>query len=87
MEVDFGQAAYSTHFDGFMRHYLTVKTGEIPINCATCFRCTSSVGETSLFQFNTLVEPRAFFFELGPVSRPSGNYNYDNTSPQVLIRK
>jgi uncharacterized protein with ParB-like and HNH nuclease domain/predicted transport protein len=30
MEVDFGQAAYSTHFDAFMRHYLTVKTGEIP---------------------------------------------------------
>ena len=30
MEVDFGQAAYSTHFDGFMRHYLTVKTSEIP---------------------------------------------------------
>lgn len=30
MEVAFGQEAYSTHFDGFMRHYLTVKTGEIP---------------------------------------------------------
>lgn len=30
MEVDFGQEAYSTDFDGFMRHYLTVKTGEIP---------------------------------------------------------
>lgn len=30
MEVDFGQDAYATHFDGFMRHYLTVKTGEIP---------------------------------------------------------
>jgi uncharacterized protein with ParB-like and HNH nuclease domain/predicted transport protein len=30
MEVDFGQEAYSTHFDGFMRHFLTVKTGEIP---------------------------------------------------------
>jgi uncharacterized protein with ParB-like and HNH nuclease domain/predicted transport protein len=30
IEVDFGQEAYSTHFDGFMRHYLTVKTGEIP---------------------------------------------------------
>lgn len=30
MEVDFGQDAYSTHFDGFMRHYLTVKTGDIP---------------------------------------------------------
>ena len=31
MEVDFGQEAYGTHFDGFMRHYLTFKTGgEIP---------------------------------------------------------
>lgn len=30
MEVDFGQEAYGTHFDGFMRHYLTLKTGEIP---------------------------------------------------------
>ena len=30
MEVDFGQEAYGQHFDGFMRHYLTVKTGEIP---------------------------------------------------------
>jgi uncharacterized protein with ParB-like and HNH nuclease domain/predicted transport protein len=30
MEVDFGQEAYGTQFDGFMRHYLTVRTGEIP---------------------------------------------------------
>ena len=30
MEIDFGQEAYGTHFDAFMRHYLTVKTGEIP---------------------------------------------------------
>ena len=30
MEMDFGQEAYGTHFDAFMRHYLTVKTGEIP---------------------------------------------------------
>lgn len=30
MEVDFGQEAYGTHFDGFMRHYLTVKSGDIP---------------------------------------------------------
>jgi uncharacterized protein with ParB-like and HNH nuclease domain/predicted transport protein len=30
MEVDFGQEAYTTQFDSFMRHYLTVKTGEIP---------------------------------------------------------
>ena len=30
MEVDFGQEAYGTYFDSFMRHYLTVKTGDIP---------------------------------------------------------
>lgn len=30
MEVQFGQEGYATHFDSFMRHYLTVKTGEIP---------------------------------------------------------
>lgn len=30
MELDFGQEAYGTKFDGFMRHYLTVQTGEIP---------------------------------------------------------
>lgn len=30
MELDFGQDAYSTHFDGFMRNYLTLKTGVMP---------------------------------------------------------
>lgn len=30
MEKSFGQAAYSVHFDAFMRHYLTAKTGDIP---------------------------------------------------------
>lgn len=30
MELDFGQEAYGTHFDNFMRHYLTVKIGEVP---------------------------------------------------------
>ena len=30
MEVAFGQEAYGTHFDRFMRHYLTLKTREIP---------------------------------------------------------
>lgn len=30
MEIDFGQEAYATQFDAFMRHYLTVRTGEIP---------------------------------------------------------
>lgn len=30
MEKGFGQAAYAVHFDAFMRHYLTAKTGDIP---------------------------------------------------------
>jgi len=30
MELDFGQEAYGSHFDGFMRHFLTMKTGDIP---------------------------------------------------------
>lgn len=30
MEVSFGQEAYELHFDAFMRHYLTLRTGEIP---------------------------------------------------------
>jgi uncharacterized protein with ParB-like and HNH nuclease domain/predicted transport protein len=30
MELGFGQQAYSEEFDSFMRHYLTVRTGEIP---------------------------------------------------------
>jgi uncharacterized protein with ParB-like and HNH nuclease domain len=30
MEKGFGQDAYIVHFDAFMRHYLTAKTGDIP---------------------------------------------------------
>ena len=30
MELDFGQEAYGIYFDSFMRHYLTVLSGEIP---------------------------------------------------------
>lgn len=30
MELGFGQEAYGAYFDSFMRHYLTVKTGDIP---------------------------------------------------------
>jgi predicted transport protein len=30
MEIEFGQEAYGSHFDSFTRHYLTLKTGEIP---------------------------------------------------------
>ena len=30
MELEFGQVAYEAQFDDFVRHYLTVVTGEIP---------------------------------------------------------
>lgn len=30
MELDFGQEAYGDQFDDFMRHYLTIKTGDVP---------------------------------------------------------
>ena len=30
MEIEFGQEAYGESFDAFMRHFLTVRTGEIP---------------------------------------------------------
>lgn len=30
MEIDFGQEGYSLYFDSYMRHYLTVKTNDIP---------------------------------------------------------
>jgi uncharacterized protein with ParB-like and HNH nuclease domain/predicted transport protein len=30
MELAFGQEAYTSDFDAFMRHYLTLRTGEIP---------------------------------------------------------
>jgi uncharacterized protein with ParB-like and HNH nuclease domain/predicted transport protein len=30
MELGFGQESYGAYFDAFMRHYLTVKTGDIP---------------------------------------------------------
>lgn len=30
MEVEFGQEGYGRHFDSFMRHYLTVRTDELP---------------------------------------------------------
>ena len=30
MEISFGQEGYSTYFDSFMRHFLTLKNGEVP---------------------------------------------------------
>jgi uncharacterized protein with ParB-like and HNH nuclease domain/predicted transport protein len=52
MEIDFGQEAYGTHFDNFMRHYLTVKSGVIPkINAVyeafkTYFRSNKEEGDS-----------------------------------------
>lgn len=45
MEVDFGQEGYATHFDGFIRHYLTVKTGEIP-NVREVYEAFKQYGRT-----------------------------------------
>ncbi len=58
MEVDFGQEAYGTHFDGFMRHYLTVKTGEIPnINAVyDAFKAHARVSKDSEVDENQHVE-------------------------------
>lgn len=43
MEKAFGQKAYVEHFDAFMRHYLTTKTGDIPNigNVYTAFKAFS----------------------------------------------
>lgn len=58
MEVDFGQEAYSTHFDGFMRHYLTIETGEIPnINAVyDAFKAHARSSKESTVDDNTHVE-------------------------------
>lgn len=45
METNFGQAAYTTHFDGFMRHYLTFKTREIP-NIRQVYEAFKSYAQT-----------------------------------------
>ena len=45
METDFGQEAYGTHFDGFMRHYLTVRTGDIP-NVNTVYEAFKAYART-----------------------------------------
>ncbi len=46
MELDFGQEAYGTHFDSFMRHYLTVMMGEIP-NISAVYDAFKSHARTS----------------------------------------
>lgn len=51
MERDFGQEAYGTHFDGFMRHYLTVMTGEIP-NISSVYDAFKGHARTSRADFS-----------------------------------
>ena len=57
MEVGFGQEAYGAHFDSFMRHYLTVKTGDIPNvrDVYEAFKAYARSPETALAGFEALV--------------------------------
>lgn len=53
MEQDFGQEAYGTQFDSFMRHYLTMCTGDIPrerevYEAFKDYSCTTSVREAGI---------------------------------------
>jgi uncharacterized protein with ParB-like and HNH nuclease domain/predicted transport protein len=58
MEIDFGQDAYASQFDSFMRYYLTVKTGDIPnINDVyEKFKAFARSPETSATGIKGLVE-------------------------------
>jgi uncharacterized protein with ParB-like and HNH nuclease domain/predicted transport protein len=57
MELAFGQEAYGTHFDSFMRHYLTHKTGAIPkVNAVyEAFKSYAREPETSEANVEALV--------------------------------
>lgn len=54
MEKAFGQAAYVTHFDPFMRHYLTAKTGDIP-NVRDVYTAFKSFARSSQVDITVLV--------------------------------
>lgn len=58
MEINFGQEAYGTQFDGFMRHYLTLKMGEIPNVRAVyeAFKAHARSPEVTEAGISTLVE-------------------------------
>ncbi len=45
MEVSFGREGYSKHFDSFMRHYLTLRTGDIP-NVRAVYEAFKSLART-----------------------------------------
>lgn len=58
MELEFGQESYGSYFDAFMRHYLTVKTGEIPNVRAVyeAFKSYSRRREVAVAGVDALVE-------------------------------
>ena len=58
MELAFGQEAYSTQFDSFMRHYLTLKTREIPKISAVydAFKKHTRVSVSARTGFNSLAD-------------------------------
>ena len=58
MELGFSQQSYSTNFDGFMRHYLTVKTGDIPKISAVyeAFKSHASQPEVETEDIDALVQ-------------------------------
>lgn len=55
MELDFGQEAYGTQFDNFMRHYLTVKTGSVP-RVSEVYEEFRNYAISELFRDNGIVE-------------------------------
>lgn len=54
MERAFGAAAYTTHFDAFIRHFLTVKTGDIP-NVRDVYQAFKNYARNSVNDVATLV--------------------------------
>ncbi len=58
MEIAFGQEGYSSHFDRFMRDYLTLKTGDIPNRRAVykAFKSYASTPEIEVAGIEALVE-------------------------------
>lgn len=64
MEQSFGQANYATHFDAFMRHYLTLKLGRIP-------RISDVYAEFKMYAGQSRVSVREV---VADVHRYSGHY-------------
>ena len=67
MEVAFGQEAYGTHFNGFMRHYLTLKTGDIP-NVRAVYEAFKIYAHASMERLEGLAQLVA------EIHRYAGNY-------------